>query len=368
MPPVVPSTGPRLRPKEDPLSDDLPTLLREAKMAGASDLHLVAGRPPIHRIDGTVQPAPAPPLTAGDLHTACMDLLTDAQQEIFHRQGELCFSLQLPDLGFFRINLARELGRTDASIRIGAADVPELDTLGVPDALTDLLRRPNGLVLVTGPTGVGKTTTLNALIGRINAEQRKKVVMIEDPIEFVHPPGRSLVVQREVGIDAPSFGGAIVHALRQDPDVIVIGEMRDLDTIRSALTAAETGHLVLATLHTTGAAGTLSRIIDVFPADKQAQVRTQLAGTLVAVLTQRLLPRADGQGRVLAYELLVVTDAVRNMIRDGKPHHIGNIIQTGRSLGMQMMDHHVRDLYDAGVITWDTAVSAVSDRRVLERG
>ena len=343
------------------------TLLREAQVAGASDLHLVAGQPPIYRIDGSIRSSPAPPLEADEVHSACVSMLTEEQCRRFEQTGELCFSLQLPDLGFFRVNLAREMGRTDASIRLGASEVPDLDTLGVPEALTDLVRRPNGLVLVTGPTGVGKTTTLNALIGRINAEQRKKVVMIEDPVEFVHPRGRCLVVQREVGLDAPSFQTAIVHALRQDPDIVVIGEMRDLETIGSALTAAETGHLVMATLHTTGAAGTLSRIVDVFPAYQQAQVRTQLASTLVAVLTQRLLPRADGDGRVLAYELLVVNDAVRNMIRDGKAHQLNSIMQTGRGLGMQLMDHHVRDLYDAGVITWDTAMSAVTDRRVLRR-
>ena len=350
------------------MSTDFQTFLREAKTAGASDLHLVAGRPPIHRIDGSIRPSPAPPLDAYRLEKACLSILTEDQRADFARTGELCISLQLPELGFFRVNLAREMGRVDASVRLGASKVPELDALGVPEALSDLVRRPNGLVLVTGPTGVGKTTTLNALIGRINAEQRKKVVMIEDPIEFVHPQGRCLVVQREVGLDSPTFGRAIVHALRQDPDIVVIGEMRDIETIAAALTAAETGHLVLATLHTTGAAGTLSRIVDVFPAHQQAQVRTQLSSTLAAVLTQRLLPRADGAGRVLAYELLVVNDAVRNMIRDGKAHQLNSIMQTGRGLGMQLMDHHVRDLYDAGVITWDTAVSAVTDRRVLRRG
>ncbi|MCB9777529.1 MAG: PilT/PilU family type 4a pilus ATPase [Alphaproteobacteria bacterium] len=342
-------------------------LLAEAVAARASDLHLLADRPPIHRIDGRIQPAPAHPLSAEQVHGACDAVLTDAQRERFAATGELCFSLQLDGLGFFRVNLARELGRTDASIRIAPKRVPSLEELGVPEVLLDLVRRPDGLVLVTGPTGVGKTTTLNALIGRVNAEERKKIVMIEDPIEFVHPHGRALVVQREIGADTGSFQGAVVHALRQDPDMVVIGEMRDLETISTALTAAETGHLVMATLHTTGAIGTIRRVIDVFPAHQQPQVRTQLAGTLAGVLTQRLLPLADGTGRVMAYELLVVTDAVRNMIREDKAHQLGNVMQTGKSLGMQLMDHHVRDLYDAGVVTWDVALGAVGDRRLLER-
>lgn len=349
------------------MSPTLPELLTEARRAGASDLHLVTGRAPLIRVDGRIEPMPRSPLARDEVDGLLQASLSEGQWQRFQRERELCVSLELPELGFFRINLASELGRTDASIRLGRQLVPRFDELGLPEALLEQVRRPSGLVLVTGPTGVGKTTTLNAVVGRILAEERKKIVMIEDPIEFVHPPGRGLVVQREVGLDTAGFGPAVIHALRQDPDVIVIGEMRDLDTISTALTAAETGHLVLATLHTSGATGTIHRILDVFPPAQQAQVRTQLAATLQAVLTQRLLPRAIGKGRVLAYELMVATDAIRNLIREQKVHQIPSAIQTGRTLGMRLMDHMIRDLYDAGEITWDTALSAVGDRRVLER-
>jgi len=345
----------------------LTELLVDAAAAGASDLHLVAGRPPVHRVYGRLETSPRAALDSEELRALLLAELTAAQVLRFDADHELCISLQLPDLGFFRLNLATELGRVDASIRLGHKQIPSLKSLGIPDAFVEQIHRPDGLVLVTGPTGVGKTTTLNSVVSRVNAEERKKVVMIEDPIEFIHPAGRALVVQREIGVDASGFDRAVIHALRQDPDIVVIGELRDLSTIATALTAAETGHLVLGTLHTTGAAGTISRIVDVFPQGKQTQVRTQLAATLQAVLTQRLLPRADGGGRVLAYELLIVTDAVRNMIRDNKAHQISNVLQTGRSLGMQPMDQMIRDLYEAGDITWDVAVAAVSDRRVIER-
>jgi len=342
-------------------------ILREALKHGASDVHLLCGSPPAFRTDGAIALSPAPPLTREQIQDMIDGLLTEAQQSHYWNERSLCFSRHITGLGYFRFSLAFQLGRPEVSIRMVMSRVPTLDELGLPPILAELLRRPSGLVLITGPTGVGKTTSLNALIGRINAEARKKVITIEDPVEFVHERGRSLVVQREIGSDSPSFSAAVIGALRQDPDIICIGEMRDLETITSALTAAETGHLVLATLHTAGAVGTISRIIDVFPAAQQNQVRVQLASTLEAILTQKLLPRADGNGRLLVFELLLVNLATRNLIRDGRANQIANIIQTGRAQGMCSMDQMIREAYQAGEITWDVATSAVSDPSGLRR-
>jgi len=342
-------------------------ILREAGLRGASDVHLLSGRPPALRINGYIELSPRGPLTPDDIAALFAPILSPDQQATFERTRELCFSKHLEGLGFFRFNLATNLGNPEAAIRIGMKAIPDLDALGLPETIHELVRRPHGLILVTGPTGVGKTTTLNALIGRINAEERKKIITIEDPVEFVHSQRRSLVVQREIGLDAPDFNRAVIHALRQDPDIIVIGEMRDRETISSALTAAETGHLVLATLHTTGAVGTISRIIDVFPAQQQAQVRLQVATTLQAVLTQKLLPRADGEGRMLVYELFLVNTAARNLIRDGRANQINNIIQTGGARGMRLMDQMIREAYQAGEITWDVAQANVKHRERLKR-
>jgi len=342
-------------------------ILAAAIKRGASDVHLLSGLQPAYRVNGYIEMAPSEPIPADELGAMLDVLLNDDQRAIFAETRELCFSQNLDELGFFRFNLATHLGRPEAAIRVGHKELPDYDALGLPDALLECVHHSHGLVLVTGPTGVGKTTTLNAIIHRINRAERKKIVTIEDPVEFVHPQLKSLVVQREIGLDTSGFHRAVIHALRQDPDIIVIGEMRDLETIAAALTAAETGHLVLATLHTNGAAGTVSRIVDVFPAQQQAQIRLQLASTLRAVITQKLLPRADGEGRVLVYELLVMNPAGRNIIRDGRANQLPNIIQTGASLGMCSMDQMIREAYDAGEITWDTACSAIVDPKVLKR-
>lgn len=343
----------------------LTEILQAAIQRGASDVHLLADQPPSYRINGYIEAAPIDTMDKNELWAVLKEHLTSEQLTRFEAEHELCYTLHIKELGYFRVNLATNLGKPEAAIRIGNNEIPELRALGLPDVLMDCIRRPHGLVLITGPTGVGKTTTLNAIIGQLNAEERKKIITIEDPVEFIHSPKRSLIVQREIGLDSPSYARAVVHALRQDPDILCIGEMRDQATIASALTAAETGHLVMATLHTNGAAGTISRIIDVFSAQQQNQIRMQLASTLQAVITQKLLPRADGSGRLLVYELMIATTAIRNFIRDGRLNQLHNVIQTNRAMGMRLMDQQIREAYEAGEITYDVALSNVSDPRML---
>ena len=348
------------------MSLDLNEVMVEALRRGASDVHLVTGQPPAFRVHGSIESSPRAVLEEADLTRALDAILDDTQRSRWLTDHRLCFSWHPSGLGSFRVSLYSHLGRMEAAIRIAAGRIPSLVELGVPERLLEALRSACGLVLVTGPTGVGKTTTLAALLARIHAEERKKIVTIEDPVEFVLPPGRSLVVQQEVGLDSPSFSDALIHALRQDPDLICVGEMREMETVATALTAAETGHLVLATLHTTGAAGTVSRIVDAFTADQQPQVRTQLAHVLRAVISQKLLPKADGTGRLLVYELLLANDAVRNLIREGRPHLIGNVLATSGAQGMVRMDTMVRDAWLAGEITYDTALTAVADPGILK--
>ncbi len=340
-------------------------ILSEALKRDASDVHLLTNKAPAFRVNGAIEASARPPLTEQQLTAALDELLDPQQRAVWLTDKRLCFSWYRPELGYFRISIYSHLGRMEASIRVGRTQVPSLAELGLPERLMDFVRAPTGLILVTGPTGVGKTTTLNALLGRINAEDRRKIITIEDPIEFLMPKGRALVVQQELGLDTNSFHEALIHALRQDPDLICVGEMRELDTIATALTAAETGHLVLATLHTSGAASTISRIIDAFPANQQANVRVQLSSVLRATLSQRLLPRADGQGRTLVYELMVANEAVRTIIRDARTHQLDNVLQTSARQGMVRMDQMVRDAWLAGEITYDVALGAVRDARIL---
>jgi twitching motility protein PilT len=343
-------------------------LVADAVRAGASDLHLTAGNPPALRVNGAIQLLARAPRHEDALCGAVSDVLTPPQLRQYEASRRLCFTWRHPALGYFRVNVYSHMGRMEAAVRVGRGAIPPLADLGVPETMAELMHAPQGLVLITGATGQGKTTTMHALLARVHAEQRRKIITIEDPVEYRHGEGRSVVVQQEIGLDTDSFHGAVIHALRQDPDILCIGEMRDLDTISAALTAAETGHLVLATLHTTGAAGTVSRVVDVFPPHQQTQVRIQLALTLRCVISQRLLPRADGAGRILVYELMLANDAVRSHIRENKLHQLASVIQTQAALGMRSMDRMIRDAWMAGEITWETASSAVADPRVLKGG
>jgi len=342
---------------------DLKGLLAEAAKSGASDLHLLTGSPPVLRKDGLIQPLEDHPvLTQPELKNAIYSLMTSHQVSRFEEELELCFSYTLPGVGYYRVSVYYQQGNVEAAIRVGITHLRSLAELGLPPQVEDLCRLPHGLILITGATGMGKTTTLNSMLDLINRERRAKIITIEDPIEYLHPNKRSLVVQQEVYSDTRSFHRALVHSLRQDPDVICVGEMRDLETIQTALTAAETGHLVLATLHTATAAGTVGRIVDVFPSDQQRQIRVMLANTLQAVIAQLLLPRQDRQGRVLAYEILLATDAVRNLIREGKNEAmLYSVMQTQSEIGMEPMDRVLKRLYEAGVISYDTAVSYARD-------
>lgn len=345
-------------------------LLRRAVELGASDLHLTVGNPPILRVNGqlTALEDPAlkdPALGPAECLALARELASAEQLASYHHQHQLSFSRHFEGIGNFRINIYRHAGHLEAAVRASAARPYTLAELGVPAVLGELVRQPSGLILITGPTGTGKTTTFNALLHRINAESACKIITIEDPVEFRHPRLKGLVIQQEVGLDTPDFATALRHALRQDPDVIAVGELRDLESISTALTAAETGHLVLATLHTPNAPGTISRIVDVFPAWQQNQIRSQLAGTLLAVMAQRLVSRADG-GRVLLADLLLVNDAVRTLVREGRNHMLANQMVTSRGLGMLPMDYHLRELLARGVVTPQVARQVVQDPTVIK--
>lgn len=349
---------------------DIQALLRETQRAHASDLHLLAGAPPSLRVHGGIRAMDYPILDAMTCDGLVRSMLNDDQATTLAQQWQICFTYIPRDgsgqvLGHFRVSVHLREGVAEAAIRVTPSRARTLHELGIAPAIGDLALRDSGLILITGPTGHGKTTTMNALIHHMATRTRRKIITIEDPVEFRHPHGQSLMVQLEVGSDVHSFGAALRHALREDPDVICVGEMRDLETISTALLAAETGHLVLATLHTPSAIGTINRIIDVFPANAQSQVRIQLAGALTAVISQRLLPRADGRGRCLAAELLICNDAVRTHIREEKMHLTANVLATSRSLGMQRLEDHLRIHLEAGTISRQVAASAANDPRVL---
>ena len=347
---------------------DLKELLKSSIEHNASDLHLTENTPPILRIDGRLTKIEKhAPLTRDELKKGIYEILTDLQKEKFERDKELDFSLALQGLERFRVNVHIQKGSIEAAFRRIPLYVPTIDELGLPSAIIDFARRPSGLVLITGPTGSGKTTTLASMINIINEERACMIISIEDPIEYVHKNKNAVIKQREVYSDTNSFAEALKRCLRQDPDVIVVGEMRDLETISTALTAAETGHLVLATLHTPDAAQTVERIIDVFPSHQQQQVRLQLSACLQGVASQILIPRAEGKGRVLASEILVATPAIRNLIREQAVEQIPTSIQTGIQYGMHTMDMSLKILYTEGIITYEEAISQVRNKEEFQQ-
>ncbi len=323
----------------------------------ASDLHLTERMPPILRIDGRLTLTDLPVLTREDSKRLIYSVLTNEQKEKFEASWELDLSVAMQGMDRFRVNVHIQRGSVEAAFRRIPLEIPNINDLSLPPIVSDLARKPNGLVLVTGPTGVGKTTSLAAMVDLINTERQEMIVSIEDPIEFLHKNKRSIIKQREVFSDTKSFAEALRHALRQDPDVIFVGEMRDLETISTALTAAETGHLVLATLHTPDAPQTIERIIDVFPPYQQQQVKLQLADCLQGVVSQLLLPRSSGVGRIVCCEIMIGTPAIRNLVREQEIEQIPTLIQTGQQYGMRTMDKSLKELYRAGLITYETALS-----------
>lgn len=337
------------------------TLLKMVMNEGASDLHITVNMAPILRIDGRLVTTDLKPLTPEDTKMLIYSILNDDQKAAFERDKELDFSFELPNLDRFRVNVHYQRGNVEAALRRIPQKIPSLEELGVPSICYELVRKPNGLVLITGPTGTGKSTTLAAMVEVINQEKEEMIITIEDPIEFVYTNKKSIIKQREVYSDTHSFAEALKRALRQDPDVIIVGEMRDLETVSTTLTAAETGHLVLATLHTPDAPQTVQRIIDIFPPHQQRQVRTQLADCLQGVISQLLLPRASGRGRVLATEVMLGTPGVRNLIREGEIAQIPSLIQMGGQYGMHTMDKCLKDLYRQGLITKEVALSKVKN-------
>lgn len=329
---------------------DIKDLLKTAVEKEASDLHITAESAPIVRVDGKLIPLNFPKLDKDYCKRLVYSILDDKQKAIFEKDLELDLSLEVPGLNRFRVNVHMQRGSVEAAFRLVSLKIRTAMELGLPPAVTDLCHKNQGLVLITGPTGVGKTTTLAAMVDLINTERQAIIIDIEDPIEYVHINKRSIIKQREVYADTRSFATALVHALRQDPNIIVVGEMRDIETISTVLTAAETGHLVLATLHTPDASQTVDRIIDVFPPYQQEQIKIQLSTTLQGVISQQLLPRRDRPGRVIATEIMIATNAIRNLIREHETEQLLTHIQTGGQLGMHTMDKSLKSLYQKGVI------------------
>ncbi|UCH12252.1 MAG: type IV pilus twitching motility protein PilT [Candidatus Omnitrophota bacterium] len=346
---------------------DIKELLHHAVKKGASDLHITQDLPPMLRIDGELHATPYDVLRREQTKKMVYSLLNDAQKVRFEEQLELDLSLYITGLCRFRVNVHMQKGSIEAAFRVIPNVIKSIEDLGLPPIVSELARKQNGLVLVTGPTGVGKTTTLAAMVDLINSERRCLIVSIEDPIEYVHQHKKSIVKQREVGVDTRSFANALTHALRQDPNVILVGEMRDLETISTAITAAETGHLVLSTLHTPDAPQTIDRLIDIFPPYQQEQVKIQLSGSIQGVICQQLLPRKEKKGRVPACEIMVGTSAVRSLIREHKTGQLLTVIQTGGKYGMTTMDRAIKNLYLEGLINLEAAHTKVKDKSEFDK-
>lgn len=344
------------------------TLLKEAVDKKSSDLHITVGRVPMIRKNGSIIGLEQyPVLTPCDTKSLVEQMLIGEKKYLLERDGDVDFSYILPGVGRFRVNAYKQRGSYTLAIRILISEIPTMEQLGLPESLRQMASKQRGLILITGPTGSGKSTTLAAMINHINQTRKGHILTIEDPIEYLHKHNQCIVNQREIGEDVVSFNRALRSALREDPDVILLGEMRDLETIQAAVTAAETGHLVLSTLHTKGAAATVERIIDIFPSNQQHQIRVQLAGILEGIVTQNLIPKANGEGRALALEILMMNDAVRNMIREDKIHQINSTMQTGIQQGMQTMDYDLAALVKKREITLAEAEVQAIRRDDLKR-
>ena len=347
------------------ITEEMQRILGLARRENASDIHIVAGLPPMFRINGEIVLANNPPLAREDTERMCFSLLNEEQKKVFERDWQVCCSLHNPKLGRFRVSVYYHAGNPEMSIRPVMDHIKTREELRLPERVEDFTRLASGLILLTGPTGSGKTTTLNFMIDIINSERRCKIIAIEDPVEYVHKQKKAIIIQQELYTDVKSFSSALIHVLRQDPDVICIGEMRDLETTETALIAAETGHLVIATCHTPNTLQTVERIVSIFPENKQPQVFTQLANCLQGVVAQRLVPSADRKHRRLASELIIMNPPARKHIRDKQLHFLINIIQMGRKKGMQTMDDSLLELYETGEITYDTAINNSYDPAAL---
>lgn len=342
-------------------------LLKAGKDNKASDVHITVGVPPKMRVNGELIDMNYPKLMPEDTKAIIEQMLTDRQKEILKETGEADFSFSLPSIGRYRVNVFNQRNTLAAAIRLVNTQIPKPEDLGLPRSVVDLYTKKRGLILVTGPTGSGKSTTLASLINKINESRKAHIITLEDPIEYLHHHKLSMVNQREVGLDTMSYANALRAALREDPDVILVGEMRDLETISTAITAAETGHLVLSTLHTIGAASTIDRIIDVFPPHQQQQIRIQLSMVLEAVVSQQLIPTADRHGRVAAFEVMLMSVAIKNLIRESKTFQIDSMMQTSKKGGMITMDDALYDLCMLGQITSEQAINFAQDPVALDK-
>jgi twitching motility protein PilT len=345
----------------------LQELIAHAIDSGASDLHLSAGTPPCIRINGDIIRVGDEACTPDSIRAICEDILDENHSNTLAAEGETDFAYSIPSLGRFRVNIFRQRGSLALALRILNLTIPKPRDLGLPNAVVEMTNKRRGLILVTGATGSGKSTTLASLIDVINQTHPYHIITLEDPIEYLHRHGKSIVDQREIGSDSMSYAHALRAALRQDPDVILVGEMRDLETIQIAVTAAETGHLVLSTLHTVGAANTVDRIIDVFPPYQQQQIRTQLADVLQCVVSQQLIPKISGKGRVAAMEVMISNNAIRNHIREAKTFQISTVMQTNGKMGMKTMDDALFELYQRGEISQENALFYAQDRANLSK-